>query len=274
MAIESFLKADAADPDWVYSPNQYFGKQFKIIDANCLMIQEGTDDRMILRLNPTEPDLLCKSLQIVSKEASNLSLYMMCEGEESTQQVFLYTVTAEANSMLNIGLFVKNGLLNKHIIECEVHEGAVVNIIGIVENSEGGSSEIITKVLHAGHNAESNQIVNCVSGKDSRTVFQGSVKVPEEAENNACKISNYNLITEKGGQCFTIPQMYIDSGKTESAQVCESGEFDQEQLWYLTSRGLSFDEAKKILLQSHQDTILDIIQDDEVRDELKEFFRD
>jgi len=54
MAIESFLKVDKADPDWAYSPSQYFGKQFKMIDANCLQIKEGTDDVMILRLSPTE----------------------------------------------------------------------------------------------------------------------------------------------------------------------------------------------------------------------------
>ncbi len=46
MAIESFLKVDERDPDWTYSPNHYFGKQFKVIDANCLMIKEGTDERV------------------------------------------------------------------------------------------------------------------------------------------------------------------------------------------------------------------------------------
>lgn len=274
MAIESFLKVDSKDPDWSYSPNHYFGKQFKIIDANCLMIKEGTDDAMILRLNPSEPDLLCKHLQIVAKEASNLSLYIMCDGEESMQQVFLYNVTAEPNSMLNIGIFTKNGLLNKHIIECEIHENASVNIIGLVENSKGGSSEIITKIMHLGPNSESNQLINCISGKDSRSVFQGFVKIPEGIDHCASHISNFNLITDENGQCFSIPQMFIDSGKTETGQSCETGEFDQEQLWYLRSRGFSLEEAKNILLENHQDSILDMIQDTDIKDELKEFYRD
>lgn len=274
MAIESFLKVDSKDPDWSYSPNHYFGKQFKIIDANCLMIKEGTDDAMILRLNPTESDLLCKHLQIVGKEASNLSLYIMCDGEENMQQVFLYNVVAEPNSNINIGIFVKNGMLNKHIFECELHENSSVNIIGLIENSNGGSSEIITKIMHSGHASISNQLINCVVGKDSRSVFQGSVKVPEEVENCCSHISNFNLITEENGQCFSIPQMFIDSGKTEAGQSCETGEFDQEQLWYLRSRGLGLNDAKQILLENHQNSILDMIQDSEIKNELKEFYRE
>ena len=274
MAIESFLKVDSKDPDWMHSPDQYFGKQFKIIDANCLSINEGTEDSMVLRLNPTESELLCKNLQIVSKKGSNLSLYMICDGEESTQQVFLYNVTAEPDSMLNIGIFAKNGLLNKHIIECDLSENSSVNIIGIIENSEGGSSELITKITQLGNYSETNQIVNCVSGKDSRTVFQGSVQIPEEVEYGHCYISNTNLITDENGQCFGIPQTYVQSKKTEVAQSSETKEFDLNQLWYLQSRGISLEESKKILLQAHQDSILNIIKDDEIRDELKEFFRD
>jgi len=274
MAIESFLKVDAKDPDWMHSPDQYFGKQFKIIDANCLMIQEGTDDQMILRLNPTETDLLCKNLQIVGKENSNLSLYILCDGEEVTQQVFLYNVTAEPNSVLNIGIFAKNGLLNKHIVECELQENSVVNIIGLIENHSGGSSEIITKILHTGANSASNQIVNGVAGEDSRTVFQGAVRVNKEAENNSCYLSNNNLITDETGQCFGIPQISVESKKTEVGQSTESKEYDLEQLWYMQSRGISMNEAKTILLQAHEDSILSIIKEDDVREELKEFFRD
>jgi Fe-S cluster assembly protein SufD len=274
MAIESFLKVDGKDPDWVHSPDQYFGKQFKIIDANCLMIKEGTDDGMVLRLNPSETELLCKHLQVVGKENSSLSLYIICDAEESTQQVFLYNVTAEPNSVINIGVFAKNGLLNKHIIECELHENAVVNIIGIVENSEGGSTELITKIIHVGNNGESNQMVNCIAGSESRTVYQGSVKVIEDVEYNSCYISNSNLIADDSGQCFATPQLFIDSNKTETEIASDTKEFNLEQLWYMQSRGICQEEAKKVLLQSHQDSVLKIIKDDDVRDELTEFFRD
>ena len=274
MAIESFLKVDREDPDWTYSPDQYHGKQFKVIDANCLMIRENTEDTMVLRLTPTESELLCKNLQVVSKDSSKLDLFILCDGMDQTQQVFLYSVTAEPNSILNIGVFVKNGKLNKHIFECEAYEGSTVNIYGIADNSVGGSSEIISKVFHAGADIESNQLVNCISGKDSRTVFQGVVKILADTPESYTNITNYSIITDPTGQAYSIPQSYIDTGNVESSQVCEVGELDKDQLWYLQSRGISIEDAKKILVTSHQDNILNLIQYQDLKDELKDFFRD
>jgi Fe-S cluster assembly protein SufD len=274
MAIQSFLKVDKEDPDWSCSPIQYHGKQFKVIDANCLQIREGTEDNMVLRLAPTETEMLCKHLQVVGKEGSRLDLHIICDGNEHTQQVFLYHVAAEPDSILNIGIFIKNGKLNKHIFECEIYDNSVVNIYGLAENNVGGSSEILAKVYHAGPGAESSQYINCIAGKESRTVFQGHVKIPEDSVDSYTQICNSSIIVEPTGQAYSIPQMFIDCGKSEVSQSCDVGEFDEGQLCYLQSRGVSLDDAKKMLITAHQDNILNLIQYKDLQDEIKEFFQD
>lgn len=274
MGIESFLKVDEQDPDWTYSPTHYYGKKFKMIDANCLQIRENTEDLMTLRLSPTETDLLCKNLQVVAKDSSRLDLYIICDGGEQTQQVFLYNVLAEPNSILNIGVFVKDGKLNKHIFECEVYENAVVNIFGLSENNIGGSSEIIAKIFHAGPGAESNQFVNCTAGQNSRTVFQGFVRIIEDMVDSYAQVTSASIITDPSGQAFSTPQLSVDCGQAEVQHSCTVGNLDEEQLWFLQSRGLSEAQAKKLLVTAHQDSVLDLIQYKDIQDELKEFFRD
>lgn len=274
MAIESFLKVDKADPDWAYSPSQYFGKQFKMIDANCLQIKEGTDDVMVLRLSPTENDLLCKNLQILGKEASKLDLYIICEGGEQTQQVFLYNVACEPNSILNIGIFVKGGKLNKHIFECEAYENSEINIYGLSENDMNGSSEIIAKVYHAGPNVISQQLVNCSSSNKGRTVFQGYVKIDKDTNGSLTQVSNASIIKDETGQAFSIPQLMIECGDVEARHNCTVGQIDAESLWYLQSRGISLENAKKLLSEIHQDRIINLIPHTDIQDEIKDFFRD
>lgn len=273
MAIESFLKVDKKDPDWSYSPSKYFGKQFKVIDANCLQIAPGTQDLMVLRLSPTEHDMLCKHIQIIGKENSRLDLYIICDGDDSLQQVFVYDVALEPNATLNIGFFVKNGKLNKHIIEAEIGENSILNVFGLVENNVGGSSEVISKIYHAGVNAESQQLINCVSGKDSRTVFQGYVKIIEGMTDSFATVTNASVITEETGQAFSVPQMMIDCGDVDASHSCAVGRFDEEALWYLQSRGMSKEQAKTLMIRTHEDSILNMIPHQEIQDELKEFFQ-
>lgn len=274
MAIESFLKVDESDPDWIYSPSTYYGKQFKVIDASCLLIKENTEDVMTLRVSPTEAELLCKNLQVVGKDSSRLDLYIICDGSEHTQQVFLYNVTAEPNAILNIGVFVKDGKLNKHIFECECYENSIINIFGLAENSSGGSSEIIAKIFHAGPGAESNQLIHCVSGNNGRTVFQGYVKIMEDMDDSYTQVVNTSIITDPTGQAYSIPQLMIDCGNAEASHSCVISNIDSDQLWYLESRGVDVEEAKKMLVTLHQDAVLNMIPYQDIKDELKEFYRD
>lgn len=274
MAIESFLKVDKSDPDWHYSPAQYYGKQFKMIDANCLQIKEGTDDVMVLRLSPTENDMLCKHLQILGKDSSKLDLYIICEGSEHTQQVFLYNVLCEPNSILNIGVFVKGGKLNKHIFECEAYDGSEVNIYGLSENDMGGSSEIIAKVFHAGPGVASQQWVHCSSSNKGRTVFQGHVHIEKGTDDSYTRVSNSSIIKDETGQAYSVPQLMIDCGNVEASHNCTVGQIDQESLWYLQSRGMTLEDAKKLLLNVHQDRIINVIPHTDIQDEIRDFFRD
>ena len=89
MAIHSFLKAEKGDPDWQFTPDSYLGKEFKIIDANTIEIDEGKNDQVILRQNPTEKSLLAKHLKVNLQKNSSLELLILNEVDVKIQQVFL-----------------------------------------------------------------------------------------------------------------------------------------------------------------------------------------
>jgi len=54
MGIQSFLKAQKGDPDWTFTPEQYFDKEFKLIDANLIELRQGKSDSIVLRQAPSE----------------------------------------------------------------------------------------------------------------------------------------------------------------------------------------------------------------------------
>ena len=77
MSIHSFLKAEKGDPDWQFSPEDYFGKEFKIIDASIVELQEDKSEHVVLRQNPTEKELLAKHLKINLQKNSILDLIIL-----------------------------------------------------------------------------------------------------------------------------------------------------------------------------------------------------
>ena len=149
MAIHSFLKAEKGDPDWQFSPEHYFGKEFKIVDASTVEIIEDVRDSMVLRQNPTDKNLLAKHIKIEARKNSHLDLMVINEADDKLQQVFMYDVHLKQDSTINFGIFVKGGKFNKHIIQVSLDEGANFSAYGLMVNDCGGDTEIITKIDHS-----------------------------------------------------------------------------------------------------------------------------
>ena len=89
MAIHSFLKVEKGDPDWQFSPEAYFGKEFKLIDASTVELAEKQSNMMVLRQEPSEKELLAKHLKVVAKLESKLDLIILNEASAKLQQIFL-----------------------------------------------------------------------------------------------------------------------------------------------------------------------------------------
>jgi Fe-S cluster assembly protein SufD len=274
MAIESFLNSDKEDPDWHYTPAQFLNKKFKVIDANCLQIAANNVDSMVLRLMPTENELLCKNLQIVCHEDSKLNLLLICDGAEKMQQVFLYHIKLMPNAQLNISVFAKDGKLNKHIFEADIEHSSTFTINGIAQNNIGGSTEIISKVCHSEPEAESDIYINCISGKGSRTVFGGAIKIDQGMAGSWTNVQNSSLMIDPTAQCFALPQLMIDCGAVTATHGCSVGKLDEEGLFYLQSRGMSLETAKKVMIEAFKNEQFQFIKDQELQDELKELFSD
>ena len=272
MAIHSFLKAEKGDPDWQFTPEQYFGKEWKIIDASSIEIQEGVKDQMILRQVPTDKALLAKHLKIESKTKSHLNLMVVNEADAKLQQVFLYDVHLREHSTINFGIFVKNGKFNKHIVQVFLEQGANFSIYGLMSNDVGGDIEIITKIIHQHNESTSRQLVLGRACENSQTVFQAMVVLDEGSEGSQANVESSNLITGAKGRCFSKPEIYanIDNVKYGIGSITEN--LDAEKIYYLQSKGLEPKEAINTVVESFQNQAIGLIPDDNLKEEVIQIF--
>jgi Fe-S cluster assembly protein SufD len=274
MAIHSFLKAEKGDPDWQFTPESYFEKEFKIIDASMVEMETGQNDRVVLRQNPTEKELLAKHLKITLQKDSTLDLIILNELDENLQQVFLYDVHLKPGANLSLGMFVKDGMLNKHIIQVFQEEGSVFAGYGLISNTVNGDTEIVTKIIHQGGESLGNQLFLGLSGKGSQTVFQSAVVVEGDADLCQVAVENSNLIAGEGGRCYSKPEIYLNSEYSTSTQGAETKTISLEKIGYLQSKGISEDTAKTMIISSFRNQVINLINQETIREEVREMYAD
>lgn len=271
MAIHSFLKAEKGDPDWQFSPDQYFGKEFKIVDASSIELSKGVKDMMVLRQNPTDKSLLAKHIKIEAKEESNLDLLIINDAEEKLQQIFLYDVHLQAQSTINFGIFVKDGKFNKHIIQVSLEEGADFNSFGLMTNDVGGDTEIITKIIHQHNHTSSKQFIIGRSGKNSQTAYQGMVAFEENSFGSNAHIENMNLVVSNG-RCFSKPEIYCNMPNIKSTIGSITEHLDAEKIYYLQSKGLSPEQAVNTVIQNFHNNAINLVHFEDLKDEISQMF--
>ncbi len=272
MSIRSFLQVEKGDPDWLFSPDEYFGKQFKLSDANTVELKDGRADSIVLRLSPTETGMLAKHLKIDVREGANLDLTIINESSPKLQQVFLYDIKIREGAFLQLGIFAKGGKLNKHIFHVEIEDSGNLASYGYMSNNDGGDTEIITKVFQQGEQSICTQLIGAQAGEDSQTVYQGVVKIDPNSELAETSLESVNIITGNGGRCFSRPEVVSDNVTAKVRYGSQTQCLDSNITFYLASKGMAPEDSRDLVIKGFQEAIFDLIAKDEIRQEVEQLF--
>ena len=88
-----------------------------------------------------------------------------------------------------------------------------------------------------------------LQGEGAHAVWIGNVLIRKEAEGIETYEENRNLVLTDGCRADSVPNLEIETGEIEGAgHASATGRFDDEQLFYLRSRGIEETEARRLVV--------------------------
>ena len=93
--------------------------------------------------------------------------------------------------------------------------------------------------------------------------------VRPDAQKTDAKQSNPNLLLSNGALAHTRPQLEIYADDVKCTHGATVGRLDEDAIFYLRSRGIGLDEARKVLIRAFADEVLDRIPVEPVRELLR-----
>jgi Fe-S cluster assembly protein SufD len=104
---------------------------------------------------------------------------------------------------------------------------------------------------------------------EAHTVWIGDVLIQAAAEGTETFEVNRNLVLTDGARADSVPNLEIETGEIVGAgHASTTGRFDDEQLFYLTSRGIPVDQARRLVVRGFFSEILQKITVAEIRERL------
>jgi Fe-S cluster assembly protein SufD len=136
--------------------------------------------------------------------------------------------------------------------------GAEVHLYGVYLADSGQFFEHRPFVDHIAPNCLSRVAYKgALQGAGAHTVWIGDVLIRETAVGTDSYELNRNLLLSSGARADSVPNLEIETGKIQGAgHASASGRFDDEQLFYLQSRGIGESEARRLVVRGFLNEVI------------------
>jgi Fe-S cluster assembly protein SufD len=184
------------------------------------------------------------------------------------EQVHLSRVTVRqaANSTLHTRSFNLGASYGRLAYDVElVGAGAVADLSGLFF---GVGEQILDQqitVVHDAQDCTSRQTFRGVLDDASTGVFNGGIDVCPGADGTDAAQSNDNLLLSNRAEVNTQPRLEILADEVACKHGATVGQLDDTALYYLRSRGINADEARRLLINGFADQIVDDVSIEAVR---------
>ena len=128
--------------------------------------------------------------------------------------------------------------------------GAKVRIRGMMHGVNQAKLAYWLTVEHAADKTESDIEFRGVAEDQSHLVFDGLIKVEPQVKGIVANEQNRNLLLSNQAVVESRPRLEIDSDEVVCRHGSTVGDLDEEQLFYLMSRGVPKEEARTILIEA------------------------
>jgi Fe-S cluster assembly protein SufD len=119
---------------------------------------------------------------------------------------------------------------------------------------------------HVAPNCKSDLLYKGALRDHSRAVYSGWVYVRPGAQKTDAMQTSRNIVLSEHAKADAIPNLEIEANDVKCGHAASVGPVEEETLFYLESRGISRDEAERLIVTGFFQEVLDRVQIDEVRE--------
>ncbi len=134
---------------------------------------------------------------------------------------------------------------------------------------EEGKLKIKTTLLHRGKDTRGSILARGLVKKKGNVRLDGMIKIEKEGEGADSILEEHVLLLDPTSSAIANPELEIENNDVSSTHAASVAQLREEHIFYLMSRGIPRQEAKKMLLRGFVTKGLDRIPDKEIREKFE-----
>ena len=210
-------------------------------------------------------------VEVAAGENANVQYGWLQNLDEDTYNYTLKRGDADTYATIN---WIEGNIgsrLTKSAVETELNgSGSESQIVGAFFGHEDQHFDINSRVWHRNEHTTADLVTRGVTDDIARSVYEGVQDVGRDAWDTSSYQRENTLMLSDESEADASPKLIINNHDTEASHSATVGQIDQEDLLYMTSRGISPRAARNMLVEGFFVPVLDEIAVDELREDLED----
>ncbi len=244
------------------------------IFAHTLIVVEDNAEAVFIDefTSPTADEgqgFSCCAVELYTGENARLRYFSAQDWGRHVYHFNTQRLIAQRDSTTNSLNILLGSKLTKTNVESSLRgQGATSEMLGIYFGDGTQHFDQHTIQDHVKPNTTSDLLFKGALRDRARQVFSGLIRVEVGAQKTNAYQANRNLLLSDKARVDSMPKLEIGANDVRCTHGATMGQVEPEYLFYLRSRGLSQDEAERIIVEGFLDEIVQRIPLEEVRDRL------
>ena len=188
--------------------------------------------------------------EIYLEEEASLTFIDMQSLSYKTVELAQKRIGVGRGAKLKWVMDIQGARLSKNNIETVLNgEGASAEVIGLMCGNEKQHLEICSLTQHVAPHTTADILLKGCAYDQAKIIFQGMIRIEKTAQQTESYMANHNLVLSEKAHAESIPRLEIEADDVKASHGATVGQVDEEQLFYLETRGIQGRDAEQLLVE-------------------------
>lgn len=208
--------------------------------------------------------------EIIAKENSHIDFVSVQEWNDNFYDFSTKKAILEKNATVNWVFACFGGKITKWNIETVFNgEGSQSKNLGVFFGSQNQHFDITTNAYHNVPHTSNDILTKGVLKDNATSVYHGLISVERDAQKTDSYLADHTLLLSENALANSIPELKIEANDVRATHGATIGKIDEEQLFYLMSRGLKRSEAEMLIVKGFFEPVLNKIPLEDIREKIQ-----
>ncbi|MBF4767937.1 Fe-S cluster assembly protein SufD [Nocardioides agariphilus] len=267
LTVEVPAEAEVAEPVFI----NFTGTGVAEAASGHLLVKVGAHATATVVVRFQGSTTLAENVEVAVGDGARLTFVTLQDwSDDAVHHSTQHALVGRDASLKHVAVTFGGDVVRHDVTATYSGPGGDIEMLGLYFADAG---QHIEHRLFVDHNAPKTRshvtYKGALQGQGAHTVWIGNVLIRKEAEGIETYEENRNLVLTDGCQADSVPNLEIETGEIAGAgHASATGRFDDEQLFYLRSRGIEEKEARRLVVHGFFNDLIRRIAVPELEEQL------